>query len=45
MLTVLIIRMAQDTFIGWVEEFDEDGVDLRDGEGVVWIVSEGDSAF
>jgi len=38
---------TKDTFIGWVEEFDEDGVDLRDGEGVVWIVSEGDpvSAF
>jgi len=33
---------TKDTFIGWVEEFEEDGVDLQDGEGVVWIRCEDD---
>jgi hypothetical protein len=29
-------------FIRWVEEFEQDGVDLQDGEGVVWLRSEDD---
>ena len=31
-------------FIRWVEAFEQDGVDLQDGEGVVWLRSEDDRA-
>jgi hypothetical protein len=30
----------QQEFIRWVEEFEQDGIDLQDGEGVVWLRSE-----
>jgi len=31
---------AQNEFIGWVEQFERDGIDLQDGEGVIWLRSE-----
>jgi hypothetical protein len=33
---------AQDEFIRWVEQFERDGIDLQDGEGVIWLRSEDD---
>jgi hypothetical protein len=33
---------TQNEFIHWVEEFERDGIDLQDGEGVVWLRSEED---
>ena len=32
--------LARDIFIWWTEKFEEAGVDLQDGEGVVWMYTD-----
>ncbi|PCH36018.1 hypothetical protein WOLCODRAFT_140177 [Wolfiporia cocos MD-104 SS10] len=32
--------LARDIFIWWTEKFEEQGLDLQDGEGVVWLYTD-----
>ncbi|KIY44541.1 hypothetical protein FISHEDRAFT_67445 [Fistulina hepatica ATCC 64428] len=32
--------VIKDIFIWWTEKFEKDGVDFRDGEGVVWLYTD-----
>lgn len=34
--------LIKDVFIWWVERFEKMGVDLLDGEGVLWAYTESD---
>lgn len=33
-------ELARDIFIWWTEKFEEAGIDLQDGEGVVWMYTD-----
>jgi len=33
-------QFARDIFIWWTEKFEEEGLDLQDGEGVVWLYTD-----
>ena len=33
-------NLARDIFIWWTEKFEEAGIDLQDGEGVVWMYTD-----
>ncbi|EGO00232.1 hypothetical protein SERLA73DRAFT_107259 [Serpula lacrymans var. lacrymans S7.3] len=35
-------ELAIDVFIAWTEYFEKEGIDLQDGEGVVWLYAEPD---